>query len=79
MIKFYGTMICPKCQEAKKILDEQNLWNNYEYIDITETTANMKEFLKLRDTRKEFEPIKEEGRIGIPCFYNEKEDISFEL
>ena len=28
---------------------------------------NLKEFLKIRDTQKEFEPIREGGYIGIPC------------
>jgi len=41
--------------------------------------------LKLRDTREEFEPIREAGRVGVPCivvgdgeefiFYTKDEDL----
>ena len=27
----------------------------------------LKRFLKYRDTRPEFDPIKEKGRAGLPC------------
>ncbi|WP_421778006.1 glutaredoxin [Fenollaria sporofastidiosus] len=36
------------------------------YLDITENLANMKKFLAARDTMKEFDIVKDEGRIGIP-------------
>ena len=36
------------------------------YLDITENLANMKKFLKARDNMKEFDEVKDEGRIGIP-------------
>ncbi len=36
------------------------------YLDITENLANMKKFLKSRDNMKEFDEVKDEGRIGIP-------------
>jgi len=38
----------------------------YEYIDITDSMKNLKVYLKLRDTRPEFEEIKRIGRVGIP-------------
>ena len=38
----------------------------YEYIDITDSMKNLKIYLKLRDTRPEFEEIKRIGRVGIP-------------
>ncbi len=38
----------------------------YEYIDITDSMRNLKIYLKLRDTRPEFEEIKRIGRVGIP-------------
>ena len=38
----------------------------YEYIDITDSMSNLKIYLKLRDTRPEFEEIKRIGREGIP-------------
>ena len=36
------------------------------YLDITENLASMKKFLKARDNMKEFDEVKDEGRIGIP-------------
>lgn len=39
------------------------------YLDITENMLNLKKFLKIRDTRPEFEPVRERGAVGIPCIY----------
>ncbi len=39
---------------------------DYEYIDITDSMRNLKIYLKLRDTRPEFDEIKKLGRVGIP-------------
>lgn len=76
-MKVYGAEICPDCVMAKRILDQKNL--PYKYIDITEDTGKMKEFLRLRDSRKEYESIKQEGRIGIPTFLFNDGRISFNL
>lgn len=75
-MKFYGTGICPDCVEANKLLSEKQI--DCDYVDITESTANLKEFLKLRDHRSEFAEIKEEGHIGIPCFLKEDGSITFD-
>lgn len=77
MIKYYGTKLCPDCVEAEQKLEEHKL--ECESIVITDSTANLKEFLKLRDSRKEFEKIKAEGCIGIPCFLREDESIAFDV
>jgi glutaredoxin-related protein len=39
---------------------------NFEYIEITDSIRNLKIYLKLRDTRPEFDEIKRIGRVGIP-------------
>ena len=39
---------------------------DYQYIDITESMRDLKIYLKLRDTRPEFDEIKKAGRVGIP-------------
>lgn len=36
-------------------------------MDITENLFFMKMFLKFRDSRPEFDPVKEKGSIGLPC------------
>lgn len=38
----------------------------FEYIDITDSMRNLKIYLKLRDTRPEFDRIKNNARVGIP-------------
>lgn len=74
---YYGTQICPDCVRATKILDKLKI--EHKYVDITQNTNNMREFLKLRDTREEFKEIKELGLIGIPCFLMPDGSISFDL
>lgn len=66
MMKFYGTMVCKECVEARERLNEAGVL--FDYVDISVSVGNMKEFLRLRDTRKEFDDVKKNGSIGIPCF-----------
>ena len=48
--------------------------------DITAGMVQLKQFLKLRDTRPEFDEIKAAGRVGLPCLViNGGEQILFEL
>lgn len=52
---------------------------NFEYIDITDSMRNLKIYLKLRDTRPEFDEIKNNGRVGIPfIMINNGEKLIFE-
>lgn len=76
-MKVYYSDLCPDCTEAKKVLDENDI--SFDLVEITESMAALKEFLKLRDEREEFEEIKEENKIGIPCFYFEDSSISFDV
>lgn len=65
-MKMFGSRICPDCVEAERILHEKQV--PFEYIVITENTANLKEFLKMRDTLSLFDTVKKAEGIGIPCF-----------
>lgn len=76
-MKVYGAEICSDCVYSEKKLKEMGV--KYKYIDITESTSNMKKFLKLRDTRSEFDSVKEEGRIGIPAFVFTDGRIEFDI
>ena len=49
----------------------------YEYLDFAEKTANLKAFLKLRDSSPLFNSVRQEGGIGIPCI--QREDGSLTL
>lgn len=73
MPKVYGSMLCPDCVEAKDYF--QKVGYKYEFINITESMANLKEFLKLRDTRTEFDEIKKLGYIGIPAILTDNGEV----
>lgn len=65
-IIMFGTNACPDCIEAVKVLDARNA--DYMYLEFSESTANLKRFLKLRDTESIFDEVKKKGGIGVPCF-----------
>lgn len=68
-MKVYGSSICINCRNFKHINSLRGL--KLEFIEITENTANLKEFLHLRDTESVFDSVKEIGRIGIPAFVHD--------
>lgn len=65
MLKIYGMMICPDCVECCADLDKARV--EYEFLDFSKETRNLKEFLKIRDASPLFDKAREEGNIGIPC------------
>lgn len=76
-MKVYGAEICVDCRNYKEI--QKNRGFEAEYIDITENTKNLREFLKIRDTEALFEPVKEHGGIGIPLFVREDGVKTFDM
>ena len=75
MLKIYGSPLCPDCRECKANFDAHGI--AYEEVDMTASMANLKEFLKLRDTRDEFADSKAAGGVGVPAIV--KEDGAIEL
>ena len=73
MTKVYGSILCSDCVEAKEYFEKVNY--KYEFVNITESIANLKEFLKLRDTRKEFEVIRNLGYVGIPAILTDNGEV----
>ena len=69
-VKMFGTRNCPDCTAALKTIAEKEL--GVDFIDIDESTANLKLFLRLRDKAPEFDEIKKNGSIGVPCFVDGK-------
>ncbi|MCF0105839.1 MAG: hypothetical protein HUJ53_03680 [Holdemanella sp.] len=65
-MKVYGTPICMHCRNFMAINKSRHL--NLEYINITENTKNLKEYLVVRDTHEAFKDIRGKERIGIPLF-----------
>ncbi len=52
----------------------------FEVVDINSSIKSLREFLALRDTRPEFEDIKKNGRVGLPCIVvNDGEEIMFSV
>lgn len=76
-MKFYGTMLCKDTVYADKVLRKNGI--DIEYVDITASMSNLKEFLALRDLRDEFKPIKESGKAGVPVFLLDDGKITFDV
>ena len=65
MLKIYGSMLCPDCVKCLEDLDRGGV--SYEYLDFSKNLLALKEFLVIRDREEIFRPVKEDGKIGIPC------------
>lgn len=76
-MKVYGTDICIDCRNYKAI--QMNRGFEAEYIDIIENTANLKEFLKIRDLDPVFDLVKENHGIGVPLFVREDGEKTFDI
>ena len=63
-MKVYGAQICADCRNYKAIQKSRGF--EAEYVDITEDTGKLKEFLQIRDHDPVLAPVKERGGIGIP-------------
>lgn len=77
ILKIYGTKNCIDCVETVKVLDEMK--EEYEFIELNDHIKNLKKFLRLRDNMVEFNEIRKEGYIGVPCFYFEDHTVFFTL
>jgi carbonic anhydrase/acetyltransferase-like protein (isoleucine patch superfamily)/glutaredoxin-related protein len=65
-MKVYGTDICIDCRNYRAIQAARGF--EAEFIDITENTVNLREFLSIRDHDPVFDAVREHGGIGIPLF-----------
>lgn len=74
MLIIYGTDQCPDCVKCKADLDKAGV--AYEYRNISENLLYLKEFLSYRDQNAVFAPVKEAGRIGIPCIVDQENNVS---
>jgi glutaredoxin-related protein len=76
-MKVYGTDICIDCRNYKAIQASRGF--EAEFVDITENTANLREFLFIRDNDSVFDAVKENGGIGIPLFVREDGKKTFDI
>ncbi|MCR8968621.1 hypothetical protein [Facklamia sp. 7083-14-GEN3] len=68
MNKVYFSDKCPDTEGFISRLDKMQV--SYEAVNITESMKNLKDFLKLRDSRSEFDEAKKNGYVGIPILYS---------
>ena len=76
-MKVYGSDICIDCRNYKAVQKSRGF--EAEYIDITENTQNLREFLHFRDNEAVFEPVRQGGSIGIPLFVREDGAKTFDI
>lgn len=76
-MKVYGAEICIDCRNYRAIQKKRGF--EAEYIEITQDTGKLKEFLKIRDHDPLYEVLREKGGIGIPLFVNEDGRKTFDI
>lgn len=75
-MKFIGMRNCGDCIDAESVLKQASV--PFEYVDIAAEPENLREFILLRDSRPEFDKIKANGYVGIPCFVMDDGRILFD-
>lgn len=73
MLKIYGSMLCPDCVKCRDDLNQAGV--AYEYLDFADSLKNLKEFLSIRESSPVFIPVREAGKIGIPCIVDDNDGI----
>lgn len=78
-MKIYGSDICIDCRILKAVLKARGI--EADFIDITENTGNLREFLGIRDHDSHFEKVRnwEGGAIGIPCFVSDEGSVTLDV
>ncbi|MGV6987561.1 hypothetical protein ACWA5Z_00935 [Testudinibacter sp. P80/BLE/0925] len=68
------------CPDTEPFIAELNaLKVAYESVNIFESMANFKRFLKLRDSDRTFDEAKQNGYVGIPALLLANGEIILEL
>lgn len=76
-MKVYGAPICIDCRNYKAIQTARGF--AADYVDITSSTAALREFLAIRDTADLFAPVRARGGIGIPLFVAEDGRMTLDM
>lgn len=76
MIKIYGSMLCKDCVQCREDLDKAGV--SYEYLDFAENLLHLKEFLAIRERDPQFNAVRENGGIGIPCIVREDGSVTLD-
>lgn len=76
MLTLFVSSLCPDCPPAIAEVKEKNL--DCEIVDITESMANLKKFLKERDLSEDFDEIVEKGNVGVPALMRDDKFYFFD-
>ena len=76
MLTLFVSSLCPDCPPAIAEVKEKNL--DCEIVDITESMANLKRFLKERDLSEDFDEIVEKGNVGVPALLRDDKFYFFD-
>lgn len=83
MIILYGSTICIDCRNTLAVLKSRGIEDQFNWVDITANTTNLKAFLTLRDRKPEFATVRagadDTSFIGIPAFVKEDGTITLDL
>ena len=73
----YFAETCPDTAPFKEKLAELGI--PYKEVEVMSSLKNFKEFLFVRDTYTQFEGIRENMKIGIPCLVISESECILEL
>lgn len=63
----FVSSLCPDCKEIIKDYEEnQDKYQDFEFIDITKSMKNLKTYLSCRDNLVDFDRVKRLGTVGVP-------------
>lgn len=72
-----GSHFCPNTLKALSALQEAHI--SFDFKDISAGLEELKEFLAIRKREPMYEPIRTEGRIGIPVFVRPDGSVTRDL
>lgn len=64
---------CRECPPVIEKLDEMGI--EYRKVDISNSMSELREFLKYRDSKDFFVPVKDAGMAGVPTIMVNEEDF----
>ncbi|AVP65237.1 glutaredoxin [Clostridium botulinum] len=76
-ITVIGSHLCPDTLAALNKLSAVGA--DIDFKDILSCHADLKEYLKLRDTNAIYEEIKGTESLGIPCFVLENNELTMDI
>lgn len=76
MIKIYGSMLCKDCVQCCEDLDKKEV--PYTFLDFADSLLHLKEFLSIREGNPLFDPVRENGGIGIPCIVKDDGSVTLD-